>query len=734
MDVIESVLHRLLNNDNNQTEDRAHFITQAKTTLRRTLRHPHIRENPNCFPPEALALCIIAHHHSNESLGTIHSLFLAESAASSLSLTFLRRVFEHAWLRVLPELKISPKEARAQPSDCDLKVPVDLNMPQTPKTLRISNNCKISNISDTLQTPPSSPTPKTPATCETSATPKTPHPTALFDSFEVILVPSPLFSQRSATLLKSRIQEHGGKARLAVASGETGLRQECQQAPAEGAESASGNSLVVVVADQSLIKRTSSDITSTDVRPPKWLTDSLRAKRLKSRTLYACSPLPIRQSFCKGDDTDVMTPSSSKKRMAGNAFAQTDFRTGINIPFVTPSSAKRRDVGNYARDGESGSIMEAARTPVTVATRLFASPDESITLKSSVVTTSDPVPGTKEPQQKVVSADDTPKNARGPGRNDIVVSPKRLLRSQNWACEVRVGKNATFTDFPMNDRVCELLGIVQEAHAVRKDNFRTLGYQRAIARIRTLDFELESREDVRRLREVANIGERISSKVDEIVTTGHLQQAEAVLKNADYQAVCALCGVWGIGPVKALSLVASGVRGIEDLRAAVKEDSTILDRCQTIGMRHYEDLLERIPRAHVAELELYVRRVVKSVDSNLDITIAGSYLRGKQSCGDVDILIHGDERCVNRGFMKIWQVMKKNGVITDDLVYGDGKYFGVFRLPGRKHGRIDLFAVPIQQFPFALLTYTGSAVFNRFVFFCVCVVSPSLRRHMYIFD
>lgn len=644
--------------------------------LRRAVRHPRFRNHPDVFPAEALVLCIVA-HQTKQPIANVFRHYVSVASPlmehKSLSLPLVSRVYKHGWLRVLPQLQLTMKGFDTEESKN-----------------------------------PSCPMPETPVAPKT---PKTPQSTALFSTFKIFLVPSPLFSTRSATLLQSRVRQNGGDAEI-VDSGQTGLRKVCADQPPETHHDRE-TSNVVVIADQTLINRAASHIDTVDVRPPKWLTDTLRADRIKSRTLYTCSPLPPRRAPRKPTVENVHTKTVLKRPRSRCTL--TDFRAEVNIGEADMPSAKRRRItvdvsapsADGKRDGFDGDDTHhtpTVRTSDTIATRLFTSPNDKIA--------TDTISATATPQAMALAK-------QGEHPNDATAadigSAERPQRVQNWACEIRVGQKGKMCEFPMNERVCELLGIVQESYTVHKDNFRAVGYQRAIARIRSLDFDLECCEDVRRLQDTRHVGGRMVRKIDEIVRTGRLQQADAILHNSDYRAVTTLCDVWGIGPVKGLSLVSRGIRGIADLRAAAAADATLLDRCQTIGLRLYEDLLERIPRAHVHELEVYTRRVVKGVDVTLDIVVAGSYLRGKESCGDVDILVYGEAKRVKASFVKIRDVMKKNGVITDDLVDGEDKYFGVFRLPGRKHGRIDLFAVPLHEFPYALLTYTGSAIFNRFV-------------------
>ena len=64
---------------------------------------------------------------------------------------------------------------------------------------------------------------------------------------------------------------------------------------------------------------------------------------------------------------------------------------------------------------------------------------------------------------------------------------------------------------------------------------------------------------------------------------------------------------------------------------------------QKIGLKYHEDFLERIPRDEVTLLSDKVTQAVasifKSTASKINIVTAGSYRRGRETCGDIDILI-----------------------------------------------------------------------------------------------
>lgn len=506
----------------------------------------------------------------------------------------------------------------------------------------------------------------------------------LFDDYNLFFVPSLLFSATCARLLLKRFQEKGGNGQVCSA-GENGFK-EAKIVLSRG-DSSCRNSLVC--ADVNLINKYSK-VYNVHTRPPKWVRDSLRDSRIKDVALYVKQDNPLNE------------PTTPDKALSTTKRIQCEVNSGTALKVSGTSPKRRRTFYLSAAEGKSGITSENQNA-------------SDILLNGGVL--QKPADISKVPNESTVlkQREDTSLKKHEPSSHEA--SPNKQTKS-SWACEVRTSFSGG--DFPMNEKICELLGVVQETCIAKKDHFRAIGYQRAIARISALQHEITTVGDVRELSSGKGIGERMETKVIEIITTGRLLQAEAVLENAENIAVKELCKVWGIGPVKALNLSSHGIKSIAELRDAAKINNSILDRNQKIGLRHCEDLLLRIPRKNVAELESFVRMVVKSVDHSLEITVAGSYLRGKKDCGDVDIMVCGSRERLRFGFPKIIEVMRKKGVLTDDLIVGDVKYFGIFRFPGRPHARVDLFAVPNEQYPFALLTYTGSAIFNRLV----CLLSP----------
>jgi DNA polymerase lambda len=68
----------------------------------------------------------------------------------------------------------------------------------------------------------------------------------------------------------------------------------------------------------------------------------------------------------------------------------------------------------------------------------------------------------------------------------------------------------------------------------------------------------------------------------------------------------------------------------------------MLSKNQRIGLKYFDDFQARIPRDRVSKIYDSVVEGFKCLVSSIDlyqIEICGSFRRGKQTCGDIDIII-----------------------------------------------------------------------------------------------
>jgi DNA polymerase lambda len=95
-----------------------------------------------------------------------------------------------------------------------------------------------------------------------------------------------------------------------------------------------------------------------------------------------------------------------------------------------------------------------------------------------------------------------------------------------------------------------------------------------------------------------NIGNRIATQIWEIVQTGDLEKLNELNKRQDLVVIKTFISIHGVGPTTAQGFYAQGYRSIEDLKTKAK-----LNNQQKIGLKYYDDLLVRIPRYEVMNIE-----------------------------------------------------------------------------------------------------------------------------------
>ncbi|XP_014669199.1 PREDICTED: DNA polymerase lambda-like isoform X3 [Priapulus caudatus] len=264
-----------------------------------------------------------------------------------------------------------------------------------------------------------------------------------------------------------------------------------------------------------------------------------------------------------------------------------------------------------------------------------------------------------------------------------------------------------------NPHITDKLEILAKTYKNTKDQWRSLGYSKAVAVLKEHPKPIESWEEAAAL---PSIGQQIADKIWEIVQSGCLRRLDEVMSGDKMAAINLFNDVWGAGPGTAERWVQQGFRTLDDVRAHPDQ----ITKQQAIGLNHFEDFLDRMPRSEAAEIENMVQTSALAIAKGLIVQACGSYRRGKPTCGDTDVLITHPDGSSHVGVLhQLVLDLHQSGFITDDLVTAtDGthrKYLGACKLPGenRKHRRIDIIVVPYTEYACALLYFTGSAHFNR---------------------
>lgn len=243
-----------------------------------------------------------------------------------------------------------------------------------------------------------------------------------------------------------------------------------------------------------------------------------------------------------------------------------------------------------------------------------------------------------------------------------------------------------------------------------KEVWKARAYAKVIKSLKAYPGDIQSLEDVKGM---DGVGKKIELKIIEILETGKLEASREYNTDESYKMIDELMNVHGIGPSKANDLVRNhGITGIANL----KHNQHLLNDVQKLGLKYVEQFTMRIPRREMVKHEAQVKGAIRSIDPRMTATVVGSYRRGAENSGDVDVIISGS--CINDENEKLMldQVVSKlkaTKYITDVFGQGGKKCMAVCRVKyGRVYRRLDLMITQCHEFPFASLYFTGSAEFN----------------------
>ncbi|KIV79443.1 hypothetical protein PV11_07005 [Exophiala sideris] len=266
-----------------------------------------------------------------------------------------------------------------------------------------------------------------------------------------------------------------------------------------------------------------------------------------------------------------------------------------------------------------------------------------------------------------------------------------------------------------NEATIEALQKLASKYDAKGDHFRTTAFRKAIAALRKQKELIRTKQQAL---EIPQIGESIAAIIEEFVAKNRVQRLYAAEKDTRDQKLELFMGIYGVGCQTAMTFLAQGLRTLEDIRQKAQ-----LNPSQRVGLDHYDDFQQRIPRDEVTQHADVVRRALKAVDKGFQMTVGGSYRRGKKDCGDIDCIITKENADIGHIRTLMMDTVIPNltaqGFLKVALATGHfggpcSKWHGASALPGAKvWRRIDFLFVPWAELGAALIYFTGNDLFNR---------------------
>lgn len=292
---------------------------------------------------------------------------------------------------------------------------------------------------------------------------------------------------------------------------------------------------------------------------------------------------------------------------------------------------------------------------------------------------------------------------------------------------IKAGTNKTMTDFKKEYiNILKALYFYNKVH--EKEYIKAKKYKEAIEKITDLNIPIKSSNDIKN---ISGIGKAMIDKLDELIKTGKVENLEKLKEKygtdlynkelLDNDIKHIFMNIYGIGEKKADELIEKGINTLEKLVEKQNEkqenDLPLLNDKQKIGLKYYKDLLLRIPRIEIEEYEKIFNKIFEKSQKDLNINdakyeIVGSYRRGNLTSGDIDVIITSKSNN-NKIFNVFLDNLIKENILIEILSRGSIKSLTIGKLNSKSTPRrLDFLYSPPNEYPFAILYFTGSKEFN----------------------
>ncbi len=264
-----------------------------------------------------------------------------------------------------------------------------------------------------------------------------------------------------------------------------------------------------------------------------------------------------------------------------------------------------------------------------------------------------------------------------------------------------------------NEKLIDIFNQLYLLHTVLENKFEAQSYKKIVDVLKKYPKKIKSSDD---LKGIPGIGNRTLLKVDEILKTGKLKLLENLKKDKKILARLELQKVMGIGPKLSKKLVEKDkITSVKQLKNAYQKGKIDLTHMQIIGLKYFNKLTTKIPRKEITTYKNKFERILKKEFPNIQIHMAGSYRRGKNTSGDIDMIL------VAPKFKTKYELDKS--YIFDDIVHYLMKQKLIIEIVNRsKEGimgitdtkrHIDIKMAPYNLLPFYMLYFGSGEAYSR---------------------
>lgn len=271
-------------------------------------------------------------------------------------------------------------------------------------------------------------------------------------------------------------------------------------------------------------------------------------------------------------------------------------------------------------------------------------------------------------------------------------------------CQVTPMDNGSIAD--VFDEMAELLELRGE------NQFRVRAYRNGAKAIRELSEQVTDilKDSSRDLTKFAGIGDTLAEKCQVMIEQGKLPQLEELRANTPAVLV-KMTRIPGVGAKKAMVLQKElGIQSLEELRQACVDER--VRGIKGFGAKTELAILAGLEIAESASLRLRIdqaeylvhrlRTHMQTCTALSKMEFAGSYRRGRETVGDIDMLVTSED------VTAVMDRFQQFPALTSVIVRGETK----MSIRVDDQFQVDLRVVPEQSFGAALQYFTGSKEHN----------------------
>ncbi|MCH8523587.1 MAG: DNA polymerase/3'-5' exonuclease PolX [Balneolales bacterium] len=244
------------------------------------------------------------------------------------------------------------------------------------------------------------------------------------------------------------------------------------------------------------------------------------------------------------------------------------------------------------------------------------------------------------------------------------------------------------------------------------NDFKAIAFDRAARTMESLDTPIATLVENNEVTSIKGIGKSIADDIYALFETGEIP-ALVSLRNKVPKDLVRWLDISGMGPKKVYKIHKElGITTLDELKARCEDGSVAA--LAGMGEKSAEKILKSIAwmeqfaeRCRLDEAQIIADRMVallKDKPGVKEIAVAGSFRRSMETIGDIDILIGADAGDA----APLFDAFTSHESVLEVLGRGDTKS----SVRSREGRQVDLRIVKPEQFPAALMYFTGSKEHN----------------------